>query len=110
MLLFFFSVFHNVFAKKKKKKKKKNKTKKKQRQKTHKRSKMFRKNPEAVKWISGKRTIVACRCTCHRHTLVFGIRKASPPIGAREIDGLPKASMAELLVTKQDPNSYDRVG
>ena len=26
----------------------------------------------------------------------------APPIGAREIDGLPKASMAELLVTKQD--------
>ena len=29
----------------------------------------------------------------------------APPIGAREIDGLPIASMAELLVTKQDPNS-----
>ena len=59
----------------------------------------------------GKRTIVYCRCTCHRLTLVFGIRKAWPlPIGAREIDGLSKASMAELLVTKQDPNSSDRVG
>ena len=34
----------------------------------------------------------------------------APPIGAREIDGLPKASIAELLVTKQDPNSCDRVG
>ena len=33
-----------------------------------------------------------------------------PPNGAREIDGLLKASMAELLVTKQDPNSSDRVG
>ena len=43
-------------------------------------------------------------------TLVFGIRKAwPPPIGAREIDGLPKASMVELLATKQDPNSYDWV-
>ena len=31
------------------------------------------------------------------------------PIGSREIDGLPKASMTELLVTKQDPNSCDRV-
>ena len=30
--------------------------------------------------------------------------------GAREIDGLPKASMAELLVTKQDLNPCDRVG
>ena len=59
----------------------------------------------------GKRTMVYCRCTCHRHTLVFSIRKAwPPPIRAREIDGLPKASMAELLVTKQDPNSCDRVG
>ena len=55
--------------------------------------------------------IVYCRCTCHRHTLVFGIRKAWPPsIGVRKIDGLPKASMAELLVTKQDLNSCDRVG
>ena len=73
---------------------------------------MFRKHPETVKWILvSKRMIVYCRCTCHRHTLVFGIRRAwPPPIGAREIDGLPKASMAELLVTKQDPNSCDRVG
>ena len=55
--------------------------------------------------------IVYCRCTCHRHTLVFGIRKAWPPsIGVRKIDGLPKASMAELLVTKQDLNSCDQVG
>ena len=55
--------------------------------------------------------IVYCSCTCHRHTLVFGIRKARPPpIWAREIDGLPKASMAKLLVTKQDLNSYERVG
>ena len=55
--------------------------------------------------------IVFCRCTCHRHTLDFGIRKTlTPPIWAREIDGLPKASMAELLVTKQDPNSCDRIG
>ena len=78
--------------------------------KMHKRSKIIRKNPEAVKRISGKRTIVFRRCTCHRHTLVFGIRKAwPPPIGTREIDGLPKASMAEQ-VTKQDPNSCDRVG
>ena len=31
-------------------------------------------------------------------------RKArSPHIGAHKMDGLPKASMAELLVTKQDP-------
>ena len=60
---------------------------------------------------AGKRTIVYCRCTRHRHTLVFGIRKARPPpIGASEIDGLSKASMAELLVTKQDPNSCDRFG
>ena len=66
--------------------------------KTHKHSKIFRKNLVAVKWISSKRTKVYCRCTCHRHTLVFGIQKAwRPPIGAREIDGLPKASMAELL-------------
>ena len=42
---------------------------------------------------------------------VTSFRKAwPPPIGAREIDGLPKASMAELLVTKQDPNSCDWVG
>ena len=75
------------------------------------RSKIFRKSSEAVKWISGKQTIVYCRCTCYRHTLVFGIRKAwSPPIGAREIDGLPKASMTVLPVTKQDPNSCYRVG
>ena len=33
----------------------------------------------------------------------------APPIGARETEGLPKASVAELLVTKQDPNSCDRV-
>ena len=76
----------------------------------HKQSKIFRKNPEAVKWISGKRTKVYCPCTCHWHTLVFGIRKAwPPPTGARKIDGLPKASMAELLVTKQDPISCDGV-
>ena len=67
--------------------------------------KTFKKNPEAVKWISGKRTIVYCHSTCHRHTLVFRVY-----IGARKIDGLPKASMAELLVTKQDPNSCDQVG
>ena len=34
----------------------------------------------------------------------------APSIRAREIDGLPKASMAKLLVTKQDPNPCDRVG
>ena len=39
--------------------------------KTHKRSKIFRKNPEAIKWISGMRMIVYCRCTGHRHTLVW---------------------------------------
>ena len=66
--------------------------------------KNLKENPEAVKWISDKRTIVYCRCTCHRHTLVFGI------IGAREKDRLPKAFIAELLVAKQDPNSRDRVG
>ena len=107
-------------AKKEKKTKQKKQQQQKQQQKkdqketktnTHKRSKIFRKNPEAVKWISGKQTIVYFRCTCHRHTLVFGIRKAwPPPTGAREIDGLPKAFMAELLVTKPDPNSCDRVG
>ena len=60
---------------------------------------------------TGKLTIVYCHCTCHRHTLVFSIRKAWPlPIGARKIDRLPKASIAELLVTKQDPNSCDWVG
>ena len=92
-------------AKKEKQDQKETKTKK------HKQSKIFRKNPETVKWISGKRTKVYCRCTCHRHTLVFVIQKAWPlPIGARKIDGLPKASIAELLVTKQDPNSCDRVG
>ena len=32
------------------------------------------------------------------------------PIGAREINGLPKASMTELLEIMQDPNSCDRVG
>ena len=49
--------------------------------------------------------IVYCRCTCHRHTQVFGIRKAwAPPIGARKINGLHKASLADLLVTMQDPN------
>ena len=102
-LLLFLCVFFFFFCfsyYKKKKKKKKNKDKK-----THKRSKIFRKNHEAVKWISGKRRIVYYRWTCNRHTLVFGIRKAwPPPIEAREIDGLPKASMVELLVTKQDPN------
>ena len=60
---------------------------------------------------TGKRMIVYCRCTCHRHTLVFDIRKAwPPPIRARKIDGLPKAAMAALLVTKQDSNSCDKVG
>ena len=73
--------------------------------------KSFRKNPEAVKRISGKRIIVYCCCICHLHTLVFGIRKAwPPPIGTLEIDGMPKASMVELLVTKQDPNSCDLGG
>ena len=97
IFFFFFSAFNNV-------KKMLKKTK------THKRSKIFTKNPEAVIRISGKRTIVYCRCTCHRHTLVFGSRKTGPPpIGAREINGLPKASMAELLVTKQDPNSCNRI-
>ena len=44
-------------------------------------------------------SIVYCRCTCHRHTLIFSVRRTwSPPIGAREIDGLLKVSMAELLV------------
>ena len=77
----------------------------------HKQSKIFGKTHETVKWISGKRMKVYCHCTCHRHSLVFSIRKAwPPPIGAREIDGLPKASMVELLVTKQDPNSCDQVG
>ena len=33
-----------------------------------------------------------------------------PPIKACKIDELPKAYMAELLITKQDPNSCDRVG
>ena len=60
---------------------------------------------------TGKRTIVYCHCSCHWLTPVFGIRKAwPPPIGAHEINGLPKASMEEVLVTKQDPNSCDRVG
>ena len=60
---------------------------------------------------TGKRAIIYCHYTCHRHTQVFGVRKAwASPIGTREIDGLPKASMAELLVTKQDPNSCSRVG
>ena len=53
--------------------------------------------------------IVFCHCTGHRHTLVY-LESMAPHIGAREIDGLPKASMAELLVTKQDPNSCDPVG
>ena len=57
--------------------------------KTHKQSKIFRKNPEAVKWY---------------------LESMAPPIGARKIDGLPKASLAELLVTKQDSNSCDLVG
>ena len=117
-LMLFFSLLFIICRltkkkKKKKKKMKKNKTKKKQRQKRTNSKKILRKNPEAVKWILGKRTKVYCRCTWHRHTLVFGIRKAwPPPIGAREIDGLPKAYMTELLVlvTKQDPNSCDRVG
>ena len=66
----------------------------------HKQSKIFRNNPEAVKWISGKRK---CIVLVYRHTEVFRIRKAwPPPTGAHEIDGLPKASMAELLVTKQE--------
>ena len=108
MLFFSFSAFKNVWTRKKETKKKK---KKKRKKKTHKRSKIFRKNPDSVKRISGKRTTVYCRCSCHRHTLVFGIRKAwPPPIGTREIEGLPKASMAELLVTKQAPYSCDRVG
>ena len=41
---------------------------------THKQSKFFRKNPEAVKWISGS----VCRCACYRHTLVFGIGNHGP--------------------------------
>ena len=48
--------------------------------------------------------IVYCRCTCRRHTLVSRIRKVWP-IGTREIDELPKASMAELLVAKQDQDT-----
>ena len=51
--------------------------------KTHKQSKIFRKNPEAVKWY---------------------LESMAPPIGACKLDGLPKASLAELLVTKQDPD------
>ena len=34
----------------------------------------------------------------------------APPIGAHEINGLPEASMTELLVTKQDPTSLIRSG
>ena len=34
----------------------------------------------------------------------------APSIGAREIDELPKAFMAELLVTKQGPNPCDQAG
>ena len=49
-----------------------------------------------------------CRCTCHRHS--FRYSESTPPIGDREVDGLPKASVAELLVIKQDLNSCDRVG
>ena len=112
VLMFFFLFFFLLFIIcKHAKKRRKNKTKKKQRHKrTNSQKSLEKKNPEAVKWISGKRTKVYCRCTCYRHTLVFGIRKAwPPPIGAGEIDGLPKASMAELLVTKQDPNSCYRV-
>ena len=37
------------------------------------------------------------------------LENMTPPIGAHEIDGLPKASMAELLITKLDLNSCDRV-
>ena len=48
-----------------------------------------------------ERTIGYCLCTCHRYTLVFGIRKAwTRPIGACEIDGLPEASMAVLSRTR----------
>ena len=83
--------------------KKKKKKKKKQRQKAQ----MVKNRQEkSLSNKTDKRTIVYCRCTCQRHTLVFGIRKA----WSREIDGLPKASMAKLLVTKQDPNSCDRFG
>ena len=107
-LMFFsllFIICRYVDSQKKKKKKKKRQDQKETKTKTHKQLKIFRKNPEAVKWISGKRTKEYCRCTYHRHTLVFGIPKAwLRPIRAREIDGLPKASMAELLVTKQDLN------
>ena len=110
-LMFFFFFFLLFIVSRLTKKKKKNKTKKKQWQKCTNKKKICRKNPEAVKWISGKHTKVYCRCTCHWLTLVLGIRKAwPPPIRACKTDGLPKASMAELLVTKQDPNSCDRVG
>ena len=50
--------------------------------------------------------MIVCCCTCHRHTLVFGIQKAwPPPIRVHKLDGLPEAPVAELLVTKQDLNS-----
>ena len=42
--------------------------------------------------------------------LLLYLSSAYTSIGAREIDGLPKAFMAELLITKQDPNSCDRSG
>ena len=62
--------------------------------------------------------IVYCRCTCSILSLYLSLAYTSfrysesmaPAHRGREIDGLPKASMAELLETKQDPISCDRVG
>ena len=39
------------------------------------------------------------------YTSFWHLESMAPPIGAHEIDGLPEASMAKLIVTKQDPNS-----
>ena len=74
--------------------------------------KSLEKTPEAVNGFQvANDSVFHCACYWHWHTTVFGFWKAWPrSIGAREMDGLPKASMADLLVTKQDPNSCDRVG
>ena len=55
--------------------------------------------------------IMRADCILSLSSVYISIQKAWPmPIGACEINGLPKASIAELLVTKQDPNLCDRVG
>ena len=75
-------------------------------------SKIFRKNPEAVKCMNFRQAnesvlslYLSLAYTNSRYS-----ESTVPAIGAREIDGLPQDSMAELLVNKYNTNSCDGVG